>query len=86
MMNCRYFQDRKLELTEEKVTKLQRFIALLHESNITENDLSELSRLLEEKKAIKSKRSKSTTGSRILFTDPTAITTASTLQHMKRTK
>ncbi|EFO17506.1 hypothetical protein LOAG_10993 [Loa loa] len=79
-------KDKNLELTEEKVGKLQRFVVLLRESNITENDLSELTRLLKQKKAINSKSVRSTTGSRILFTNPTAsITTASTLQRTNET-
>ncbi|CAG9535717.1 unnamed protein product [Cercopithifilaria johnstoni] len=47
--------DKKLELVKEKVAKLERFIALLYESNITENDLNKLMQLLEREKTVKSK-------------------------------
>ncbi|KAL3990918.1 hypothetical protein ACH3XW_33775 [Acanthocheilonema viteae] len=78
--------DKKLESIEKKIPKLQRFIALLHESNITENDLNELTQLLEREKAIKLKSTKSKTTSRILYTTPTGtITTDSTFQHTEET-
>lgn len=70
-------------MAEEKIPKLQRFIALLHESNITENDLVELTQLLERKKVVKFK----STDSRIFFTSPAAtLTTASTFQHINEIK
>ncbi|VDK68711.1 unnamed protein product [Litomosoides sigmodontis] len=73
-------RDRKLKLVEEKIPKLQRFITLLHESNITKNDLIELTQLLETKKVLKFK----STDSRIFFTSPAATpTTAPTFQHIK---
>ncbi|VDN84935.1 unnamed protein product, partial [Brugia pahangi] len=73
-MNCRYFQDKKLELTEGKLAKLQRFITLLHESNITGNDLSELTQMLEEERMNRSKSVKSTTTeSRTVFTNATTL-------------
>ncbi|VIO89622.1 Uncharacterized protein BM_BM4257 [Brugia malayi] len=66
--------DKKLELTEEKLAKLQRFITLLHESNITGNDLSELTQMLEEERMNRSKSVKSTaTESRTVFTNATTL-------------
>ncbi|VDM20705.1 unnamed protein product [Wuchereria bancrofti] len=77
-------RDKKLELTEGKLAKLQRFIALLHESNITGNDLNELTQMLEEERLNRSKSVKSTTESRIIFTNATSatLTATSTLQQI----
>lgn len=63
-------------MIDEQIPKLQRFIALLRESNITGNDLNELTELLEKEKTIKLKSMKSLTKSQFLFTHPiTTITT-----------
>uniref|UniRef100_A0A915PDN4 Uncharacterized protein n=1 Tax=Setaria digitata TaxID=48799 RepID=A0A915PDN4_9BILA len=67
--------EKKSELAKEKIKKLQQFILLLHESNITENDLNEMTRFLESQKRIKSKLARPTTKTKAVSISSTTVPT-----------
>ncbi|VDO29526.1 unnamed protein product, partial [Onchocerca flexuosa] len=75
-------KDEKLKVDEEKVAKIQQFLVLLRKSNITENELNEMIRILKDQKVIKSKQTSVTTECNIPCVSPTVInTTTSALHH-----
>lgn len=77
------FQEKETEVVKGKMTKLQRLIALLRESNFTESDLREMTLTLEKMKKLVESRSLSTTTS---STVTTATTTSSFLSTTKRSQ
>ncbi|VDK68680.1 unnamed protein product [Onchocerca ochengi] len=79
-------RDEKLKVDEEKVAKLKQFLVLLRKSNITENELNEMARILKEQKAIKSKQKSLTTECNIPFISPTVINTTTSVLHRTEEK